>query len=120
MKDELYRPVQQALLGGLVEGHLMDLVVAPARPIQGRSQPPDLDCVHTETPPSFVVADVATGCDGYMRRAGRIGADFQPRTVHAPFVSVLRLVGSWSSAASDGSQNSSVLVPAPLNAMVAC
>ena len=47
VQHELVRPIQQPGVDGLVEGHLMDLVEAPAGTVQARTQPPDLDRVHT-------------------------------------------------------------------------
>ena len=46
VQHELVRPVEQARLDGLVEGHPVDLVVAAAGPVEARAEPADLDGFH--------------------------------------------------------------------------
>ena len=47
VQHELDRPVEQSLLGRLVEREAVDLVVAAARTVERRAQPSDLDRFHT-------------------------------------------------------------------------
>src|SRR5271165_224029 len=50
MQDELDRAAQEPLLGGLVEGHPVNLVVPAPGSVQRRTQPADLYRVHGRSP----------------------------------------------------------------------
>ena len=79
--DELDRTVEISLLDGLVERHLMDLVVAAAGAVEGGAEPADLDGLRVSGPfvPGGLHGELlVTGADGVgaaMRRAFANGSD---------------------------------------------
>ena len=60
MQHELDRPVEQTLLGGLVEREAVDAVVAAVGSVERRTQPSDLDRFHRRYPP-VLACGVAEG-----------------------------------------------------------
>ena len=56
VQDVFDLAVEQTTGGGLVERHPMDLVVSAARPVEGSSEPPDLDRLRHDPVPSLIAS----------------------------------------------------------------